>query len=64
MDSINTTHELLATLTPRELTVLRQRFGIDKAVDDEANGTVMPPPDSDDNSGSGGVPAPAEPLDR
>lgn len=60
---LHTTAEVLATLTPREAAVLRKRFGIDTPADDVDSNTVTPPPDSDDN-GSGGVPAPAVPLDR
>ncbi len=61
-----TLNEIVATLTPRELAVLRLWFGI-SVVDDKSEGTdFSPPPSSNSNSGSGssGVPALATPLKR
>jgi len=45
-------------LTPREAEVLRKRFGL---FEETKKPEPTTPPDSDENGGSGGVPAPAKP---
>ena len=58
MNASKTTHEVLASLTPREAEVLRKRFGLIN----ESEETATPlPPGNDEEDGSGGVPAPAKP---
>jgi len=53
-----TTHDALEQLTPREARVLRIRFGI---IDEDPKSISTPPPKSDEEDGSGGVPSPAKP---
>ncbi len=57
------TQEALKSLTPRELRVLRLRFGLEVEEEntDQADG-ILPPVDEGGDEG-GGVPAPADPPD-
>jgi len=52
------TEKALEQLTPREAEVLRKRFGLLEQTKKPEPTTL---PDSDENGGSGGVPAPAKP---
>lgn len=61
MSEPKTTTDALKTLTPREIEVLRKRFGL--PVKDKPLPTL--PPDNEEEGGSGGAPAPARaPLQR
>ena len=62
MTDPKSTHDALKQLTPREARVLRMRFGIlGGSVDEDPEPTSTPPPKSDEDDGSGGVPALAKP---
>jgi len=62
MEKFDLTHEVLSSLTRREIAALRKRFFMSDAEDDRADNSSIPlPPGSDDNGGSGGS-APACPL--
>lgn len=52
------TEKALEQLTPREAEVLRKRFGL---FEESKKPKPTAPPDSDEDGGSGGVPAPAKP---
>ena len=58
MTEIKTTSDLLKTLTPHEVEVLRTRFGLSEKPDVS---TPMPTKGSNGDDGAGDVPAPAKP---
>jgi len=58
MSEFKTTQDALESLTPREAEILRKRFGIPEKVKDP---TPKKPPNDNNNGGTGGVPAPADP---
>lgn len=54
----NTTQDVLDSLTPTEMKVLRNRFGLnDEEIDKNINGDIPPPVSGGDDSGG----APASP---
>ena len=57
MNDPKTTHEVLASVTPREAEVLRKRFGL---FNESEESTTPLPPGNDEGGGSGGAPAPAK----
>jgi len=57
MTELKTTSDLLKTLSPHEVEVLRRRFGLSEKPDVS---TSMPPKGNNGDDGTGGVPAPAK----
>ena len=60
MDKFETTRDVLSTLTPHQIDVLRRRFGVNEAELNKSDDSTTPPPSSDEDDGSGGS-APAAP---
>lgn len=58
------TREVIDSLSPREKEVLRRRFGIDDEVQDNSDVPKnIPPTDTGNSGGTGGIPAPPVPQD-
>jgi hypothetical protein len=56
--------EVIDSLSPKEKEVLRRRFGIDDEIPDDSDvPRNMPPTDTGNSGGTGGVPAPLLPPD-
>jgi len=62
LESNETNQDMLLSLTPRELKVLHERFGVDRLK--KSQDTDLPPSSrGGGNGGTGGTPAPAIPPD-
>ena len=54
MDEFKTTRDVLSTLTPHQIDVLRRRFGVNEAEVNKSDDSANPPPSSDEDDSSGG----------
>ena len=62
MSDFKSTKDAIDSLTSREREVLMERFGIREMGEKATDTSPEKPPGSDDNGGTGGTPAPANPL--
>ena len=60
MNEFKTTQDVLSTLTPHQINMLRNRFGMDEAAVNQLDDSAVLPPSNDEDDGSGGS-APAAP---
>ncbi|MDC0434541.1 hypothetical protein OAM69_02750 [bacterium] len=60
MNEFKTTQDVLFTLTPHQINVLRNRFGMDGAAVNPLDDSAVPPLSNDEDDGSGES-APAAP---
>lgn len=59
MDKFETSSDVLSSLTPHQLAVLLDRFGLANTVDDDL---VVPPSSDGSDDGASGAPATLTPL--